>query len=389
MASAILQRQEAGLRRTLELGKEHRSSRPQALAEQLIIGVYSHEWDETSAKFVHLDRQFSSKVGLRRRRANKSVECMVQRGACHWFMADLTTLKEGHFSEQWIIGPTLVSGSAARDLWPSLTAGMPAVFGFWSKAGLKEVIAAMDMYIFAPICDAASGNISILRHFGHLWEMDLKHEFHGRVLMIVDPCQAHLHHRSKLALACLREHTARHYGLAQLYKLPVVISKTASSIASLIIGKVDRVVQAPPPLEQRLLWVAFDVLFDMKGAHHDRKNGNKSVMVKDLEILAELVTGDPSARRIRHECWHTSSARPCCTNLKDSEERITVALLNVLMTATDRVPCQSRWTNLLPSLKRTLVRCLVHRIGIDAFLSLHIFDGDQGNMADPEAASFQ
>ena len=225
-------------------------------------------------------------------------------------MADLTTLKEGHFSEQWIFGPTLASGSAARDLWPSLTASMPTVFGFWFKAGLKEVMAAMDMYIFAPLGDGASGNISILRHFGHLWEMDLKHEFHGRVLMIVDTCQAHSHHRSKLALACLREHTARHYGLAQLYTLPAVISNIASSIASLIIGKVDRAVQAPPPREQRLLWVAFDVLFDMKGAHHDRKNGNKSVMVKDLEILAELVTGDLSGFVERPDDGYRSGSVP-------------------------------------------------------------------------------
>lgn len=111
-----------------------------------------------------------------------------------------------------------------------------------------------------------------------------------------------------------------------------------------------------PPVESQRLRVFFDILFDLEADHHRRTTG-KSVFYNDLQAFMSMVNGDVTSDRLEHYCW-SEGGRPCCQNMEACQEKTTVAALN-LLTGAGSISCESRWTNLLPSMKRTLTRMVV------------------------------
>jgi hypothetical protein len=88
---------------------------------------------------------------------------------------------------------------------------------------------------------------------------------------------------------------------------------------------------------------------------------------------------------IQHHCTRTASGSWCCQSLKVSEEKYTVAAINLLVGITDPIPCESRWTHLLPSFKRTLVRRLLNNFTGEVFQGLSGGSTINGAGADGEA----
>ena len=76
--------------------------------------------------------------------------------------------------------------------------------------------------------------------------------------------------------------------------------------------------------------------------------------------------------------------KPCCTSLAATKEKVTTALLDLLLGAAEGIPCESRWTHLSPAFKKTLVRKVVHSEGLKNFGNFmggsaagdHAIDGD-------------
>lgn len=356
----LLNRQDKGLQ--LLLANALLFLKANRRANASIIACYSHEWDESRAIFRQLHSTQTAQ--LRFTGGGAAEQVMVQRGTLNLCCSD--NPEQGHttFREEWLVPPRVVLGTSAAELLPALEMGMPGQLWFTNEAGLEEMVARLGVVVFQPIGDAAASNISIMKWWA-LSRSTWPAEIQGGVLLFADTCQAHAHHRAKLQVASLRVHTSRHFSLSHLYRLPNVQRRLVAEVEARVDESLERVLQEPPP-ESQSLKVFFDILFDLSDPRHDRKQG-KSVMYADIQELLRMANGDMSGGRMVHCCW-TASGAPCCRNATECKERFTIAVLNLVL-APDAVPCESRWTNTLPNMKKTLVRKVLFNLGLLAFTS--------------------
>ena len=93
----------------------------------------------------------------------------------------------------------------------------------------------------------------------------------------------------------------------------------------------------------------------------------ESQIVKDIRELCLLLNGDISSGVPIHHCYDHRTGRPCCESREQSVEKVCIASVHALYGTQDPRPAESTWTNVLINQKKTLLRRLTHRLGIDCF----------------------
>lgn len=180
-------------------------------------------------------------------------------------------------------------------------------------------------------------------------------------------CPKHAKHirttGGKLSLKSLQFHTTRLLSMANLRRLPGVQDKLIRSVEGAVEERLVRVLEQPPSALDGKLKTLFDVLFDLNNPNHERQRG-MSTFIQDIDALLEMANGDAAQFQIRHFC-RTTTGKTCCTSTADCKEKFTVAVLNIML-STDGIPCESRRTNPLPNMKKTLVRQAIHELGASA-----------------------
>lgn len=97
----------------------------------------------------------------------------------------------------------------------------------------------------------------------------------------------------------------------------------------------------------------------------------------DWTFLCEMVNGDLRSGQWAHYCWDNNGA---CCNIKDEAlEKTTMACVNAMFGQADPIPAESRWMHLLSNMRKTLLRAIVHRVGLDCFGCADM-DADEGNI---------
>lgn len=76
-----------------------------------------------------------------------------------------------------------------------------------------------------------------------------------------------------------------------------------------------------------------------------------------------MANDDLGASDLVHYCWTGPGLAPCCKSLEEAREKYTVAAVNLMHGSSLQTPCESRWTNLLPAMVRTLVKRFVKHLG--------------------------
>lgn len=57
----------------------------------------------------------------------------------------------------------------------------------------------------------------------------------------------------------------------------------------------------------------------------------------------------------------------CCNNKYHALEKTTVACVNAMFGQSDPIPAESRWAHMLRNMRKTLLRAVVYRVGLDCF----------------------
>lgn len=331
---------------------------------ELAVVCYTHEWDESRMIFRRHEQTSTRK--LRVTGSGTWEQTLVQRGSVNVCCSTGADAKVAIFKEEWIVPPKVVSGTSTTDIAPGVHAALPSalcVYGPQAPERLKEATSCFDIVVFQPIGDKAASNLSLMKVWGMSWS-SLPAELRKQVLLFPDTCAAHAHHRAKLRLAALRHHTTRHFSLTHLYRLPSVQRRLVGAVERQVAQGLVRKLQEPPPESEQ--WRVFvDVLYHLEDGRHDRKVGS-SALHAGLQELLKMANGNPASGRMEHFC-RDSSGKACCPSDEACRERFTVAALNVFM-STDALPCESRWTNLLPGMKKTLIRKVFFELGTLAFL---------------------
>ena len=174
--------------------------------------AYSHEWDETSSQFKYFgSKSLSNRMGVH-------IQVMQQRGAFTVTLDSKSLNKSSDFCEQWLCPPCTVVGTKASDLLPALVKHMPEQFEITGNPQkIMKGVSSFSSWTFCPIGDGASGNISILKGWGHLVESCISIAM-PRCLYLPDTCQAHPHQRARLAVRGLQRHSARQFSMGKLLR---------------------------------------------------------------------------------------------------------------------------------------------------------------------------
>lgn len=378
MARFLLRRQESALAKVLDNARLLSNSVPARGGNLFSAFAYAHQWDESRSFFA----RFAASEDIKHRagKVGQHIEVMVQRGSCAFELTDLANEQSHKYSEEWLAPHLAVEGTGASDIWPGLKRCLPQWWQVDANGnGMASIAEAFDVSIFLPLGDRASSNVAIMRHIGCAWEsspLDQKR----KVLVLMETCQVHSHHRGKCQLTSLKRHVGRHYSIAQMYRLPDVRSGVIAYAERYIDERFVRDVRTQPPPGAERCKVFVDILFHLGRAHHRRSANRESALLRDLRAFLEVANGDPCPEDgvIRHHCIAAPGATPCCASEEDAREKYTTRLINVLLGPSERLPTESRWTNLLPAMKRTLLRKFLHNI------NLHVVGNRQGGDA-PDA----
>ena len=161
MAAACFEgRQSTGIDTLLATGRQLMEARPASSLQQVHL-AYAHLWDEVD---VQARARRSKRLRVSRMQVKGSV--LVQRGVFQTDTADLKSKQRNHHDELFLIQSVAVDGSAGGALLPGLRSGMPAKFSFENLPAMASLLRSCDSVCYLPLCDRASGNMAILRHWG-------------------------------------------------------------------------------------------------------------------------------------------------------------------------------------------------------------------------------
>jgi hypothetical protein len=314
VAKLILARQARGIALCKQRARLAKMQETASENSKIVINLaYSHEWDESRAIFAAAKSKTSP--GVRQSRAGTPLQTMVQRGECEFHMIEERAdreIRHASFSEQVLVPPQIVQGTSAAHLLPALQKGIPTDLHMWSEEAMHELMECVDCFVFLPLGDRASSNVSIMKMWGHTWSHHFKDTYQGRVMYLAETCQVHSHHRAKIALADLGKHIARHYSLAHLYRLPSVLMQAANSLVAYFQNNFQR--QACPPtaeaIEANKLWrTFFDVLYDLSSTAHDRASGKRAQRIEDTEDFLSRAFARPGSSSFLHHCWDAATKK--------------------------------------------------------------------------------
>ncbi|CAK0833634.1 unnamed protein product [Prorocentrum cordatum] len=337
--------------------------------DNIVHASGGHMWGEVEVK-----QAWRPSKKYRVLRKNVAQPTLVQRTTVNLSLVNLSRKEGRQFQTYWVSQPTEAGGTKAMHLLPGILKGMPEQWDFQKVAKLTETLGAVSSLTFMPMCDKASSNVSIVKMWAGA-EQQFKEalpELGKKLLYFPDARGIHSHHRGKLALKGLRPHTMRHYSIASMSRYRGNLSRCIHGIENIVQSQLHREVGPAPPFPDTLERVA-DFLYDFSAGHLRRpgkggKGDGESQLLKDLKGLTAMANGSLTAEKWTHWCWDASLQRPCCRSLQDSVEKTTVAAVHALCGSADPRPAESRWIHLLPSFKRTLVRRILHRVGLDCFV---------------------
>jgi hypothetical protein len=357
----LLHRQATGLTILLNNSLANRIAHRDRKALSVDIG-YSHEWDETDSTFRSFgnDRLIAGRMGVH-------VQTIQQRGQVTTTIASETMNKLLTWREEWLMPALVVAGTKACDLLPAILRYFPKEFLLTGPiATLKSTLASVDSFVFAPCCDAASANISILKFWGWLVE-SLREAVGPRLLFLPDTCQVHSHQRGKASTKGVKVHLSRHFSMSKLLRREAILAAIGRSMKQSIYDRVYRKFEPPPEVHRSRFFKALDLLYNLSNQKLDDK-GLPPQFIQDLRQLTEIVNDQVDSEHWWHYCWQgedgEAPGQPCCNSEDHCRSKTMMIASKCLYSRAEQSPGEGKWTYLLSSFKRTLLRKLVHGVGI-------------------------
>lgn len=112
---------------------------------------------------------------------------------------------------------------------------------------------------------------------------------------------------------------------------------------------------------------ALDFLYNFSDPKVDRK-GNAPPFILDLRRLLALVNDQVNSSEWVHYCRQGDDGpqpgQPCCTSDVESRAKVSKVVAHCLYGRAETAPGEGKWTYLLSSFKRSILRKLVHGVGV-------------------------
>ena len=301
--------------------------------------TYSHEWDETDSTFKPFGhgRAIASRMGIH-------VQTIQQRGQVSVALDSGTLDRTMTWVEEWLCPALVVEGTRGLHLLPAVHKFFPKEFLLTgSVETLKKTLASVDSFTFAPCSDAASGNVVVMKAWGHLIE-SIRRLVGPRLLSLPDACQVHSHQRGKASMKAVKVHLSRHFSMSKLLRRETVLEAIGKAMKKDIHYRVTRKFEPPPEVHKTRFFKAVDALYNITNPELD-KHGKVPLVIVNLRKLAQMVNDDVSAEDWYHYCWRgegLTPEAPCCESDDACETEICKVVLDCLYGRTEQTPGEGK-----------------------------------------------
>jgi len=302
----------------------------------------SWQWDETAQRTRNLlaDRRSGERVS----RAKAAVQVLMQTGR-------LKVHESGAGAWQTVVDEPVLSRATFLEK-PSADFILEALLRrFPVPLSDEEAVAAAcggeGSLVLTFSHDRASSNYPVLRWiFGRLVGPTLPRS----VFPHAEACVLH-----GLQLARSRPHCGKHL-VATAFSFTRFLRnwRSLNGLRAELIcfGRLLDYRREPPPAhviadrEQALsILLGPDTLAERK-----REGRGGDAFKSDVRLALVLVVFCPGC--LRHYCWDDASGQPCCADREEAVEKVTTAILNVLISRSWVVGTENRWTHTLRTLAR-------------------------------------
>ncbi|CAK0821077.1 unnamed protein product, partial [Prorocentrum cordatum] len=302
-----------------------------------------HMWDEVEVK-----HKWKPSARYRTFEQQVKMPVVVQRATFNTTLFDMARNRAAQYQEYYLAQAVEIDGTKAKDILPAVRQGLPAKFDVLDVENFAKSADNYTSYTYMPCPDRASSNINIIKKFATVIDTQIVREAGHHILFWPDTCGIHAHHRGKMKMKSLRRHTMRQFAIVSMNKYRGRLQRNILGIEAIVKRELTREIGPPPPWAHSMTAVV-DLLFNAEDEYH-RHQGNESQMLRDLRELCKVANGSLSNDKFIHHCWDFET---------------------------------SRWTNTLINIKRTLLRRLYHKIGLDCFTgTLYASDWDTSNPPD-------
>jgi hypothetical protein len=350
--------------------------------------VLSWQWDETSQRMRGI---FSNNLdGEKQRHGKLAVQVMVQSGLITTYELDG---RGGRVVDQqpFLCRNLCLQQQNADSMLEGMSRNMP----LWVEhpARLVEAASSCEVLIISFSCDRAAPNYRAMEWFWSQLELPGMPE---NVLPFLEPCAAHgialVKSRPKTSKALVtNSHSLS--GLMRQWRFANALRDVMVSI----VGRRLKVLREPRP---DAIAIASKQLVNMLYAdgdvgflHKVGKDGvlKKTSLAEDLDAISDVF--DLCSNRsdeIVHYCYvhanspeHMAGKRvgaACCEDMHSSIAKMAVPVINFLVHRAWSQSAESRWTNVLTTLKRMAVGYLCHRLLPESIRELQAAWGVEGTM---------
>jgi len=314
----------------------------------------SHEFDSTKQDMALEQIQRLGRPSRRR------IGCEVMFQHCVLHIVLHSGDEECIFSERWLMSPLVMLGKTAA--FVAKCVELRKAIDFTDTDAVKAVKTAVDSVVEQIRCDKGTPNLPAIRHFASILEENVDNGIYEST-----NCEVHVTNRLKNAAKGVPSIVGKLFSLSNLLKFGSTLDAMIDHVEK-IVGQEMRRVEAPPPVDGATQWHdVFDEVFKLSAEYHKRRGSSRtpdaaSELVSDVSALLEVLNDSPTAMVWNHYCWNSATRQPCCQDLQDAQEKMTVRLVNVFVTPAFPRVTMSRFTYVLKALGRVLAGIVTKRI---------------------------
>ena len=179
-------------------------------------------------------------------------------------------------ADPWFVKPWMVEGTSAAAIAPAIEKGQPSSTNFKHIGELAAACKHVTSLTIAKTSDRGGGNQLYHKYVADTFEHKVLPMI-PNVLLWLDDCNSHIHHRGKLLLPGMKNHTLKLCSQARHSKMDSTVTTCITRIenrAALLITRLVGPAPDPRTLPASLI-IGTNILVQPELKHHDRLRGKK------------------------------------------------------------------------------------------------------------------
>ena len=356
-----------------EVGALHRDNMDEALvaieSQSRVHGI-TWQWDETSQRTLALVKDRLK--GERKTYQQVSRQVMMQTGITIESKQDhngiVTTT-----TDPFLVRGFFLEGHSSDFILAGLRQAFPLKLD--SLEFVREVGGNCDAYVLGFCMDRAAPNYQVAAWF---WNELTKPGMPSNVLPHAELCALHGLHLAKSRPQTAKSWVTSAHTFTSFTRNFRAMNDLRTQLINLVVRHLEVRHEARPVEHKELAFQIKHALFCRRNDDYLWKTSEsgereKTSLHEDIDALCEAIDlGAGGPEDLVHWCWVSEGSvahqegkplgSPCCRDRDEAIEKVVVPAVNMFVNRCWSNAAASRWTYVLPTLKRLLLGCVAKRV---------------------------